>query len=50
MNTKDKEKNDMKTILETLSAFCGQAFAACGYPEEFGAVTESDRPDICQFQ
>ena len=26
------------------------AFVACGYEEKFGAVTVSNRPDLCQYQ
>ncbi|MBQ7715573.1 MAG: arginine--tRNA ligase [Clostridia bacterium] len=40
----------MNTIIQILSDACGQAFEACGYDPSLGAVTVSDRPDICQFQ
>ncbi len=40
----------MKTFTDTLSDFCRKAFADCGYDENLGTVTESDRPDICEFQ
>lgn len=38
------------TIRQMLSERVSDAFAACGYEREFGAVTESNRPDLCQFQ
>ena len=40
----------MQTITKTLGAIVGKAFADCGYDPELGAVTESDRPELCQFQ
>ena len=40
----------MQTLREQLSAILGDAFAACDYDRSFGAVTVSDRPDLCQFQ
>ena len=40
----------MVTLTQYLSSLCGAAFAACGYDASLGAVTPSDRPDICQFQ
>lgn len=40
----------MKTIVEVLTEKLSQAFHTCGYSPEFGAVTPSDRPDLCQFQ
>ncbi|MCL2488822.1 MAG: arginine--tRNA ligase, partial [Oscillospiraceae bacterium] len=38
------------TIKEQLTALVSEAFAACGYPPEYGAVSGSNRPDLCQFQ
>ena len=40
----------MNTLTQYLSSLCADAFAACGYDAALGAVTASDRPDICQFQ
>ncbi len=40
----------MKTITEMLTDICREAFKECGYDGELGTVSESDRPDICQFQ
>ena len=35
---------------EILSAKVSSAFAECGYDEKLGAVSISDRPELCQFQ
>ena len=40
----------MNTITDTLSAILAGAFEECGYDPALAVVTESDRPDICQFQ
>lgn len=40
----------MKTIIEILTDKVSEAFKACGYSKELGAVKVSDRPDLCQFQ
>jgi arginyl-tRNA synthetase len=40
----------MMSVAADLSARLGQAFAAEGLPAHFGQVTQSDRPDLCQFQ
>lgn len=40
----------MKAITQTLSELVSQAFAAAGYDPGLGAVTASDRLDLCQFQ
>ncbi len=40
----------MKTMIELLSAEMREAFAEKGYEEKFGAVTLSNRPDLCQYQ
>lgn len=40
----------MKTILSLLNEKVSGAFQQCGCPEALGAVTVSDRPDLCQFQ
>lgn len=37
-------------LTEELSAIAGAAFAAEGFPETYGRVQVSDRPDIAQFQ
>ncbi len=38
------------SIIKTLTNIVGDAFAACGYDAALGAVTVSDRLDLCQFQ
>lgn len=38
------------SILSTLDALCRAAFKAEGFPAEYGAVRESDRPDLAPFQ
>ncbi len=40
----------MSTLKNRLTAIVEEAFAAAGYNRELGAVTFSDRPDLCQFQ
>ena len=38
------------TFRQCLTEKVKAAFAACGYEEKFGAVTVSNRPDLCQYQ
>ncbi len=38
------------SITKTLTHIVGEAFAKCGYDAALGAVTVSDRLDLCQFQ
>ncbi len=40
----------MPSILGILTAACQAAFKDSGFPEEYGAVRESDRPDLAPFQ
>ncbi len=40
----------MEKILDIISAKMRQAFADAGYAEEFGRVTVSNRPDLCEYQ
>lgn len=40
----------MSTLIEALTKEVGEAFAACGYAAEYGAVHLSDRMDLCPFQ
>jgi len=40
----------MKTLRMRLTAIVEEAFVAAGYDKSLGAVTFSDRPDLCQFQ
>lgn len=40
----------MKAITQTLSEIVSQAFEIAGYDSSLGAVTASDRLDLCQFQ
>lgn len=40
----------MKTLKNKLTAIVEEAFVAAGYDKSLGAVTFSDRPDLCQFQ
>ena len=40
----------MKAITKVLSEITVKAFSDCGYEGNFGSVTVSDRPDLCQFQ
>lgn len=38
------------TFRQCLTEKVKAAFAVCGYEEKFGAVTVSNRPDLCQYQ
>ncbi len=40
----------MNKIITLLEELLGDAFEACGYERRFGAVTVSNRPDLCQYQ
>jgi len=40
----------MSSILEQLDLAFRQCFAGLGFPEDLGAVRESDRPDLAPFQ
>lgn len=40
----------MEHLIDKLSNAVSSAFAAAGYPPEFGKVTVSNRPDLCEFQ
>ena len=40
----------MKKILDIISEKMEQAFAAAGYDAQFGKVTVSNRPDLCEYQ
>lgn len=40
----------MKTVIETLCDILSAAFEECGYDKTLGVVSESDRPELCQFQ
>ncbi len=40
----------MNSITKDLSAAAGAAFEECGYDASFGAVSLSNRPELCQFQ
>ncbi len=40
----------MEKILNLISSEVMQAFADAGYAEEYGKVTISNRPDLCEFQ
>ena len=40
----------MKKILEVITEEVKQAFADCGYDAQFGKVTLSNRPDLCEYQ
>jgi len=40
----------MKSLKDQLTVKLSAAFEQCGYDAELGAVTVSNRPDLCQFQ
>ena len=45
-----RKADSMNTLTKILTDKTSAAFEACGYSAELGAVTVSDRPDLCQFQ
>lgn len=40
----------MKKIITMISEKVSQAFSTCGYDAAYGAVSVSNRPDLCQYQ
>ncbi len=40
----------MEKLIDIISQKVRQAFADCGYDKEYGAVSVSNRPDLCQYQ
>lgn len=40
----------MKKIITMISEKVSGAFAACGYDASYGAISVSNRPDLCQYQ
>ena len=40
----------MKKIVERITDIVKEAFVQCNYSSEYGLVTLSNRPDLCQFQ
>lgn len=40
----------MKKIIDIIAAEVQQAFTAAGYEAEYGRVTVSNRPDLCEYQ
>lgn len=40
----------MKKLIDMIAEDVKEAFLACGYKEEFGTVSLSNRPDLCQYQ
>ncbi|ROR27185.1 arginyl-tRNA synthetase [Mobilisporobacter senegalensis] len=40
----------MKKIIDLISNEIKEAFDKCGYDKEYGMVTLSNRPDLCQYQ
>ena len=40
----------MKKLLDQITEEVMKAFAASGYEEEYGKVTLSNRPDLCEYQ
>ena len=40
----------MKKIISLIADRMSAAFSAAGYEERYGAVTVSNRPDLCQYQ
>ena len=40
----------MEKLLDRITAAVSEAFANCGYEAEYGKVTISNRPDLCEYQ
>ncbi len=40
----------MKKILDLITEEVSKAFEACGYDKEYGKVSISNRPDLCEYQ
>lgn len=40
----------MKKLLDVISEYTARVFRAFSYDEKYGAVTVSNRPDLCEFQ
>lgn len=40
----------MKKLLDRITAAVSEAFVNCGYEAEYGKVTISNRPDLCEYQ
>lgn len=40
----------MEKLIKNLGNLFEAAFESCGYDKEYGTVTVSNRPDLCQFQ
>ncbi|MGL4799674.1 MAG: arginine--tRNA ligase [Cellulosilyticaceae bacterium] len=40
----------MKKLIDVLNDIVQEAFVQCGYASQYGVVTLSNRPDLCQFQ
>jgi arginyl-tRNA synthetase len=40
----------MKKMTELITEIVKEAFSQCNYSTEYGLVTLSNRPDLCQFQ
>lgn len=40
----------MEKLIEKISTIVMDKFEQCGYDRQYGAVTVSNRPDLCQFQ
>ena len=40
----------MEKLLDRITATVSEAFVNCGYEAEYGKVTISNRPDLCEYQ
>lgn len=40
----------MEKLLDQISTAVSEAFVSCGYEAEYGKVTLSNRPDLCEYQ
>ena len=40
----------MKKIIDILKEKVSEGFVKAGYSEKYGFITNSNRPDLCQYQ
>ena len=46
----EEENEFMKKLLDQITAAVSGAFEAAGYEADYGKVTLSNRPDLCEYQ
>ena len=46
----EEEKESMEKLLDQITAVVSEAFEKAGYEKEYGKVSLSNRPDLCEYQ